>query len=111
PSLDMLVGPGLYAEVYDEDEQQIIQRSSSLGESSLPLDASLLGAARRGQTTLETIQAGGTRLRIYTAPVIIGGQMEGVLQVAAPIEQVDQTQRQVLTILIVGGVVAVALSA
>ena len=109
--LDILIGSGLYVQAYDGDARQIVQRSSTLGEASLPLETPVLQAALRGQSQYETRSVGGTRLRIYTAPVVIDGQMEGVIQVAAAVGQVYQTQRQLLIILVSGGVIGVAISA
>jgi len=111
PDLDVFAGTGLYVQVYDTDQKQIIARSSTLGEASLPLDERVLAAALRGQAQVETRPVGSSRLRIYTAPIVIYGQVEGVVQVGASLAQVEQTQQQLLTILTIGGVIAVAVSA
>ena len=111
PDLDIFAGPGLYMQVYDLDQRQIVGRSSTLGEASLPLDDHMLAAALRGQANVETRPVGSARLRIYTAPIVIYDQVEGVVQVGAALAQVEQTQRQLLTILTIGGVIAVTVSA
>jgi two-component system, OmpR family, sensor kinase len=111
PDLDILAGPGLYIQVYDSELKQIIRRSGTLGEASLPLEQPVLAAAMRGETQIETRPVGGSRLRICTAPIVIDGQVEGVVQVGTSLAQVEQTQRQLLAILAVGGVIAVAVSA
>jgi two-component system, OmpR family, sensor kinase len=111
PNLDVFTGPGLYMQVYDTEQKQITSRSSTLGEASLPLDEQMLAAALHGQAQVETRLVGSSPLRIFTAPVVIYDQVEGVVQVGAPLAQVEQTQRQLLLILAVGGVIAVAVSA
>jgi len=111
PDLDMLAGPGLYIQVYDAGQRRVTRRSTTLGEASLPLDTSALAAALRGQAWLETRSVGGSRLRIYTAPLAIDGKVEGVVQVSTSLAQVEQTQRQLLTIVAAGGAIAVAMSA
>ncbi len=111
PDLDILAGPGLYIQVYDIDQQQIIRRSRTLGETSLPLDEGMLAAVLRGQAQLETRPVGGSRLRIYSGVIVINGQAEGVVQVGTSVAQVEQTQRQLLLILAVGSAIAIAVSA
>jgi len=111
PDIDIFAGPGLYIQVYDAGQKQITRRSATLGEALLPLDDRVLAATLRGQAQLETRSVGGSRLRIYTAPITIDGQVQGVVQVGTSLTQVEQTQRQLLVILAVGGAIAVATSA
>jgi len=111
PDLDIFAGPGLYIQVYDAGQKQITRRSTTLGEASLPLDTSVLAAVLRGQARLETRSVGGSRLRIYTAPLAIDGEVQGVVQVSTSLAQVEQTQRQLLIILAIGSAIAIALSA
>ncbi len=79
PDLDIFAGPGLYIQVYDADPKQITSRSSTLGAASLPLDERVLAAALRGQAQVETRPVGSSRVRIYTAPIVIYEPVEGVV--------------------------------
>jgi len=110
PGIDVYATPGLYIQVYDPDSGQSL-RSSSLGEGSLPVDEAVLDATLNGQPLWQTTEVGGTKLRIYSSPLAMDGRVEGVVQVAASIEQVDQTQRQLVVILVAGSLVAIVLSA
>jgi two-component system OmpR family sensor kinase len=109
PELDVLATPGLYIQVYDSDSGQIL-RSKTLGEAPLPLEEPHLSAVLNGQSFLETAQVGESRLRIYSAPLTVADQVQGVVQVATPLNQLDQTQNQLIGILIVvgGGAIAIA---
>ena len=111
PDLNIFAGPGLYIQVYDAGQRQVTRRSATLGEASLPLDKSALAAALRGQAHLETRSIGSSRLRTYTAPLTIDGEVGGVVQVSTSLAQVEQTQRELLIIMAIGGTIAIALSA
>jgi two-component system OmpR family sensor kinase len=111
PDLGMYTGPGFYIQVYDANQRQIVRRSATLGELVLPLDEGMRAAALRGQAQMSTRSVGGSRLRIYTAPIVIDEQVEGIVQVGTLLAQVEETQQQLLAILVVGGAVALALSA
>jgi signal transduction histidine kinase len=110
PDLDILATPGLYIQVYDSDSAQFL-RSTTLGEGALPLDDALLSATLGGEPVWQTVSVGGTKLRLYSRPLIVDDQVEGVVQVGTALTQVDQTQRQLLGILVAGGLLAVVVAA
>lgn len=107
PELDILASPGLYIQVYDPDSGES-RRSQTLGEAALPLEDEVLDLTMNGSTDLRTVEVGGTKLRIFSAPLTFDSQVEGVVQVGTSLAQVDQTQGQLLGILVAGGVVAIA---
>jgi two-component system OmpR family sensor kinase len=110
PELDLFATPGLYIQVYDSDTGQIL-RSRTLGEGALPLDNDTLARILDRQSEWQTTRVGETKIRIYSMPLIINDQMSGAIQVGAPLAQLEQTQRQLVSILIAGNVIAIALSA
>ena len=110
PELDMFATPGLYIQVHDADSGQTI-RSNTLGEASLPLDEDAMVTVLNGGSDRCTLNVGGTKLRVYSAPLRVNDQIEGVIQVGTALTQVDQTQRQLIGILLAGGVIAVVTSA
>jgi two-component system OmpR family sensor kinase len=111
PELEVFTTPGLYIQIYDDNSGLIVDRSRTLGDAALPLDEEILSKALDRQTDQRTMELGGTRVRLLSEPVIVDDQVEGIVQVGASLAQVDQTQRQLLAILISGGVVAVVISA
>jgi heavy metal sensor kinase len=110
PDLDIMATPGVYIQVYDLDSGQTL-RSRTLGEGALPLDDSDLDEALAGRGRWRTVSVGGTKLRIYSAPLIIDGRVVGVVQVGTSLAQLDQTQTQLLGILVAGGLLAVVVAA
>ncbi|MGD8623821.1 MAG: ATP-binding protein [Anaerolineae bacterium] len=110
PDLDILATPGLYIQVYDSDSAQFL-RSTTLGEGVLPLDDALLSVILGGEPDWQTVSVGGTTLRLYSSPLIVDSQVEGVVQVGTALTQVDQTQRQLMGILIAGGLLAIVVAA
>jgi two-component system OmpR family sensor kinase len=110
PELDVLATAGIYIQVYDSSTGQVL-RSRTLGEASLPLPESLLIKVLNGASDYQTVQSGGAKLQVYSMPLVINGQTVGVVQVGTSLAQVDQTQRQLLAILVIGSLIAVGISA
>lgn len=110
PDLDVVATPGLYVQVYDVDTGETI-RSRSLGESALPLDDEDLRGTLVGQANWRTVPVGGAKLRIYSAPLTADSRVKGVIQVGSSLAQLEQTQTQLLSILVIGGLLAVVVAA
>lgn len=110
PELDVFATPGLYIQVYDVDSGQTV-RSKTLGEGSLPLDEESIGLLIQGDSDYRSVNVGGTKLRVYSAPLVVNDKVKGVVQVGVSLAQVDQTQRQLVSILLTGGTIAIVISA
>lgn len=111
PDLDILATPGLYIQVYAVDSGQIVERSDTLGELVLPLDQTVLRSALNGRMHVQTVSVGEQQLRVLSQPLEMDGRVAGIVQVGTSVAQVDQTQRQLLSILVAGGLLAVVTSA
>jgi two-component system, OmpR family, sensor kinase len=111
PDLALLTPPGLYIQVFDVSSGLIVDRSDTLGEGVLPLDAETMESVLAGRPHVESLTVGGQRLRICSRPLSAGGEVVGIVQVGNSLVQVDQTQRQLLSILVSGGFLALAASA
>ncbi|MBN1137399.1 MAG: HAMP domain-containing protein [Anaerolineae bacterium] len=111
PRLDAYSTSGLYIQVYGRDAARIVYRSPLLGEASLPLDPSATTAAWNGASGFQTRTLGDSRVRIYNAPLVRDERVVGIIQAAISLAQLDQTQRQLMIILIAGNLIAIALSA
>ncbi|HSJ54727.1 MAG TPA: ATP-binding protein [Anaerolineae bacterium] len=110
PDLDVLTPPGLYIQVYGVDAREVLDRSGTLGDLTLPLESTTLRAALARQAEVRDVTLGGQLLRLHNRPLIIGGNVEGIVQVATSLAQVDQTQRQLLSILVSGALLALLIS-
>ena len=110
PELDSFATPGLYIQVYDTNSGQFF-RSGTLGEGALPLGDDTLVQVQAQQAEFRTVKIGETKVRIYSVPLVIRDQVIGVAQVGAPLNQLEQTQRQLVSLLVAAGVIAVVVSA
>ena len=57
------------------------------------LSAQQVADANRGDTSLSTVSVGDRSLRVVTAPVVIGGQVVGILQTGGARTDIDETLR------------------
>ncbi len=110
PDLDLLAVPGLYIQVFDLSSGLIVDRSYTLGDGALPLEQATREVVLAGRTNVESLPVGGQRMRIFSRPIEAGGKVVGVVQAGSSLVQVDQTQRQLLSILVVGGILALVVS-
>jgi two-component system, OmpR family, sensor kinase len=77
-------------------------RTENLGRFSLPLTDEGLRVVQRGEAWLETTSIQNVRLRVYTTPVSIGGQVIGMVQVGRTLTDLDQALTALRGILIIG---------
>lgn len=111
PDLNMYATPGVYIQVVSVDSGQVVGRSDNLGEAALPVDKEDIPTMLDGRSLVETRTVGAQRLRIFSLPLSFNGRVEGVVQVATSLAQVDQTQKQLLSIEVAGSLLAIAVSA
>ncbi len=109
PSLDAFSSPGVYVQLLDLT-LQVIYRSSNLGEQALPTNPQTLAAAHAGEELLETVEIGGTRLRLLSRPLVSEGELLGVLQVAESLDPLEARLSQVFLLLILVGAFAIIVS-
>jgi two-component system OmpR family sensor kinase len=98
---------GLYVQLLSSGGEVIVSSGSS-DETPVPLSEAGLRATLEGESWTGTAWVEGERLLIYSAPVILDGQVAEVVQVARPLTEQDQ-HLEVLesNLLIVGGVAVV----
>lgn len=109
PALDAFSSPDVYVQLLDLT-LQVIYRSTNLGEQALPTNPETLAAARAGDELLETVEIGGTRLRLLSRPLISRGELLGVLQVAESLDPLEARLNQVSLLLISVGAFAIMVS-
>jgi signal transduction histidine kinase len=99
---------GLYVQLLDLDGELIVGSESS-DQTVVPLSGTGLQATLEGESWSGTAWVEGERLLIYSAPVILDGQIAEVVQIARPLTEQDQHLEVLGTnLLIVGGVAVVA---
>lgn len=98
----------MYTQVRDA-EGDVIARSDNLEDVTLPLSDAGMTAMRRGRPWVEAATVEGERVLIYSMPVVRGGRLAEIVQVARLIED----QERYLGVLrrslfVVGGIAVVA---
>ena len=83
PDVDAIAAGGAVVQVTGFDGT--IVRSALLGRATLPLSDTARRAAAAGESTFETTEVEGVRLRIAAAPLAWRGETLGVLLVARPL--------------------------
>jgi heavy metal sensor kinase len=109
--LDALLGPGaggLFALLDPRGRPD--PRLSPRARERLPLSATALRNAERGEETFESIALPGVRapVRLLTWPVMRGGRLEQLVQVTASLDEVEAARRRFL--LILAGLAPIALA-
>jgi heavy metal sensor kinase len=97
----------IYAQVWDAEGNLVAQNAPLLDE---PLDGETLA----GETSvLSSARLGGVPIRVLTYPLVTSpeGELVGHLQLAASLQTVETARQLVLTVLVVGGILAVGFAA
>ncbi|NNJ12618.1 HAMP domain-containing histidine kinase [Chloroflexales bacterium ZM16-3] len=105
PRLTELDTPAFYVQVSDLDDQFSIG-SASLRGQQLPRTPEDQTAAMGGSTTTRIFPLGRGRVIQLSAPLLAGGAVVGVLQVAQSLRPVDQTLQVLLEGLAITGLIA-----
>ncbi len=81
PRRPVFSSPEVYVQLRRPDGSTIA-RSANLGGASLPLPPGAYRAAMNGRARFDTTEISGERVELYTDPVIRGGRVVAILQVA-----------------------------
>ncbi len=102
---------GILVETFDA-WGRLLARSSNLGARALPLPAPA-GTLAHGTPRLSTqaVSGGAGTLRLYSLPAVQGGQVVGLVLVAAPLHEVAATTGAVLALLTICGLGVTLLAA
>lgn len=102
PQVDPLASPGVFLQVLDTNGN-VLEKSSNLGDDFLPRDPRVITANQRLQSMLYMAEASGSRLRVLSAPLVVGSSVVGIVQVGASLRDIDTTLQR-LAYLIIGGI-------
>jgi two-component system, OmpR family, sensor kinase len=87
---------------------QIVARSTNLGDFQLPIDLTRLAANGQGWIDIATTENG--RLFVFNLPVVVRGQLIGVVQLARSLAEQDESLETLRNTLIIGSLFVVALA-
>jgi signal transduction histidine kinase len=89
---------------------EVTSRSENLEEINLPLSNAGLAAVQRGESWIEVATVEDEKLLIYSTPVVMGGQVAEIVQVARSIADQDRYLSTLRVNLLIGGGVAVVIA-
>ena len=113
PDADALAVTGTLVQFVNLTSGTIEARSDLLARYglALPITQETIDAVRAGTARLERLMVSGVALRVYSRPLVVGRQPIGFIQVARPIEPVEETMAALRLILIAGSGASILLSA
>jgi|YelNatPaOPRAMG01_1025707.scaffolds.fasta_scaffold10142_9 heavy metal sensor kinase len=89
---------GRFIQLFDETGK----KASNIKEMEIPLSLKTLESLSKGEEVFENVTLkDGTVLRVLSVPIIVNGKMLGVVQVGSPFDQIRETLRELLLILLI----------
>lgn len=110
PDVNVFASADTYVQVVDTNGM-LVSKSLNLGNQILPVTQYTLRRAAQGQEGYETVQTDGVFLRIYTRPLMDGGQTIALLQVGGTLTSLRNTLVYMRLALLSAGVLSVVLIA
>lgn len=110
PPIDVFSSSDIYVQILRHDGS-IASRSINLGRQQIPIDEGHLARSLRGEIVQKVTTAGASRLLVHNEPLIIGGQVIGVIQVAQSLREMDNTLRLTAYLLIASSVLVLLIAA
>ena len=114
PDLDLFSAPGVGVIVLD-NAQAVIQKSQNIGPFSHPFDPEALALVESGQSVVRDVAIDKTNMRVMTVPIAVttdrGDERVGFLQIAASLTEVQDSLRQLGTLMVLGGAIGVLAAA
>jgi heavy metal sensor kinase len=107
---DVFASPPIYIQAIDP-QGRIGRTSRNLGDRTLPADQEAVIRAFQGYEVWRDLRTSEAHLRVLSVPLQLGKVTVGVLQVGTSLNNIDRALSRLLTILAVGGIIAVILSA
>lgn len=106
PDVDVFSSPGTYLQVVDSGGR-LVARSDNLGLKFLPLSEDTLRLAAAGRDFFENVSYGPQVIRTYNYPLVLEGQLVGLLQVGRSLSQVATVLNYLRLMIFFGGLIAV----
>lgn len=101
PTADVFSSGDIYVQLSTVDGT-ILSRSDNLGSQRLVIPQEQLDRVQRGEAVPSDFMVNKTRLRAYVAPIITrSGQVVGYIELAQSLRVVDQTLRDLATLIII----------
>ncbi|CAG0932819.1 two-component system, OmpR family, sensor kinase [Thermoflexales bacterium] len=112
--LDLFRAPGVGVVVLD-NAYNVVQKSQNIGPFSRAFDLEALSLVEGNQTLVRDVVIDQASVRVLTVPIAVttdqGDQRVGFLQIAAPLSEMQQSLRQLGTLMVLGGAIGVLAAA
>ncbi len=112
--LDLFRAPGVAVVVLD-NTHAVVQKSQNIGPFSRAFDPEALMLVTGNQSLVRDVSIDKAAVRVLTVPIAVtteqGDQRVGFLQIAAPLNEVQESLRQLGTLMVLGGAVGVLAAA
>jgi two-component system OmpR family sensor kinase len=112
--LDMFRAPGVAVVVLD-NTHAVVQKSQNIGPFSHAFDPEALELVTGNESLVRDVSIEGAAARVLTVPIAVtteqGDQRVGFLQIAAPLNDVQASLRQLGTLMVLGGAIGVLAAA
>ena len=109
PDVEVFAAPDLYLQVVIKNGE-IVARSQNLGTYSLPVETAVVEDVLRGKSQFTTFNVDGEALRMIVKPLVLEGEIVGILQVARPLKPVALALARLQKILLMGGFISLLIS-
>lgn len=112
PPLDVFSTSAIFVQVINA-EGKLIESTNNLGGHRLADDVDINAINETGQATFTTVTIENARIRVYTAPIVVGPpiQVLGAVQVGQSLQFIDMMLRMVLFFLTGGTIIALVVAA
>lgn len=108
--LDIFKAPGVAVVVIDNDHQ-VVRKSRNVGAFNEPFDPDALDLVTPQNSVTHDVTVGGAQVRVFSAPIAVSDQQVGYLQVAATLDDVTESLRQLGVLMLLGGAIGVLAAA
>ncbi|HSQ02484.1 MAG TPA: ATP-binding protein [Burkholderiales bacterium] len=88
----------------------IVARTTNLGDFQLPVDDDDLRTASNGQSWTQIVATDNGRLFVFNQPIVLRGQLLGVMQLARSLAEQDESLETLRNALLIGSVFVIVLA-
>ncbi len=106
PPIDPFSSADVYVQIVRRDST-IARESNNLGTQKLPISADVVSQVLHGSEVKGEVTVGSSRLLLLSEPLMIGGQIVGVVQVAQSLREVGTTLRLTAYLLVLTSAVII----
>jgi signal transduction histidine kinase len=109
PDVEVFAAPDVYLQVM-AGNGEIAVKSQNLGNYTLPAPYNIKEELVREKKSFVTLSVQNEKLRMVVKPLLLGGELVGILQVARPLKPVTLALARLRGIIILGGFVSLFIS-